>query len=277
MILTRKTIHIQTIKGWQRQGDHWDWMIDPANDIAYIRMTSFTQDTPDELHQALSEIDKAGGRGLILDLRFNPGGYLKAAISVADEFLRQGRIVSTKGRQQPESASDATKDGAFQDGQLVVLVNDFSASAAEIVSGALKDWHRATIVGTRSFGKGSVQNLIPIRNDRAYLKLTTAYYYLPNGTCLHRTPDSKTWGVEPDVKVPMTPEQMRKWLEAAPPDGDHPPDRLLRADQGDGRPAPRRHPARRGHAADAHAPAGTGPDRRRVAAGRGVAIRLSAA
>jgi len=95
----------------------------------------------------------------------------------------------------------------------VVLINPVSASAAEIVSGALKDWHRGVILGQRSYGKGSVQNVIPIRRGRAALKLTTAYYYLPSGRLLHRRPGQKDWGVDPDIEVRMTPKQTRQWLE----------------------------------------------------------------
>ncbi len=212
--LVRDEIHVQTVKGWKRIEDgQWDWMVDPQARIGYLRMTSFTQDTPGELHAALDELKDAGVRGLILDLRFNPGGYLQAATAVADEFIRRGILVSTDGRQQPKRTSNATAGGAFLDGEVVVLVNGLSASAAEIVSGAMKDWQRATVVGNRSFGKGSVQNLIQIQPDRAYLKLTTAHYYLPKGRCLHRTEDSPTWGVEPDLQANMTPRQLRRWLE----------------------------------------------------------------
>lgn len=214
MEVMRDEIHIQTVKGWRRSnGDGWEWMIDPENRIGYIRLTSFTRDTAAELARALQDLREQNVRGLILDLRFNPGGFLRAATQVADEFLSEGTIVSTRGRQQPESEDDANRGGAYLDAPLVVLVNELSASAAEIVGGALKDWDRAIIVGTRSYGKGSVQNLIPIRPEMVYLKLTTAYYYLPNGRCLHRTPESQTWGVEPDVTVAITPEQLRRWLE----------------------------------------------------------------
>lgn len=211
--LIRADIQVRTVKGWKRSLADWDWMIDPEFGIGYIRLTSFTRDTIDELRAALAEVKSRGGRGVILDLRYNPGGYLKAAVDVADEFVRRGRIVSTKGRQQPESDTRANSGGAFIEGEVIVLVNKYSASAAEIVSGALSDLGRATIVGTRSFGKGSVQNLIPIRPDEAYLKLTTAYYYLPNGRCLHRTEDSQVWGVEPNIDVAVTPEQQRRWLD----------------------------------------------------------------
>jgi len=216
--LVRAEIHMQTVKGWKRiNGGGWDWMIDKENHIGYLRLTSFTKDTAGNLRDALAEMRSRGAKGLILDLRFNPGGLLNVAVDVADEFLSNGTIVSTKGRQQPRNATGASEDGGFMDGVVVALVNQYSASASEIVSGALKDLGRAIIVGRRSFGKGSVQNLMPIREDflrrsEAYLKLTTAYYYLPNGRCLHRVDGAAEWGVEPDVHVPMTPKQLRRWL-----------------------------------------------------------------
>ena len=130
------------------------------------------------------------------------------------DFLRRGLIVRTKGRSVPESERGATSLGEYQSGRVVVLANQFSASAAEIVSGALKDWRRATIIGERTYGKGSVQRLIPLQKDRpAKLKLTTAYYYLPAGRCLHRTNGAKKWGVDPDIRVPVTIRQMNRGAE----------------------------------------------------------------
>ncbi|NLF30309.1 MAG: S41 family peptidase [Planctomycetes bacterium] len=217
--LVRAEIHIQTVKGWRRTNDGgWDWMLDPDNGIGYVRITNFNRDTVDELRRALAEMHTQGVRGLILDLRGNPGGFLKAAVDVTDEFVRRGQIVSTKGRQQQTGRFHATPSGQFLDGELVVLVDKSSASAAEIVSGALKDLGRAVIVGQRSFGKGSVQNLIPIRPDPtgglndAYLKITAAYYYLPSDRCLHRIDGATEWGVEPDINPPVTPRQLRRWM-----------------------------------------------------------------
>lgn len=216
--LTRAEIHIQTVKGWKRSADdRWDWMLDRENGIGYIRITSFTKDTVGDLREALNELNRQGARGLVLDLRDNPGGFLDAAIGVADQFVRKGTIVSTRGRAQHGGVAQALPGGTFLDGEMIVLVNDYSASAAEIVSGALKDLDRATIVGLRTFGKGSVQNLIPVRRtafgeNEAFVKVTTAYYYLPNGRCLHRKEGDTVWGVEPDVHVGVTPKQLRRWL-----------------------------------------------------------------
>ncbi|HUU59122.1 MAG TPA: S41 family peptidase [Phycisphaerae bacterium] len=215
--IIREEIRIRTIKGWRRipggDGGKWDYLIDPDHRIAYIRLTQFYNDTHADLARTLKDLKKMGVRSLILDLRFNPGGLLDSAKEVADEFFPSGKIVSTKGRQKREKQFLATAAGNYLEGDLVVLVNELSASAAEIVSGAVGDLDRGVIVGRRTYGKGSVQNVIPIRKDRAYLKLTTAYYYLPSGRCLHREDGEAEWGVEPNVDVLSTPRQTRRWLD----------------------------------------------------------------
>jgi len=215
--IIREMIHIRTVKGWRRlpdSGGRWDYFIDPTYKIGYIRLTQFTGETTEELRAALKVLRRAGATGLILDMRFNPGGLLSSAVEVADEFLRRGKIVSTRGRKVAPAQRSADPLGEYQSGKLVVLANQYSASAAEIVSGALKDWNRATIVGMRTFGKGSVQRLIPLQPSRpAKLKLTTAHYYLPGGRCLHRTEGATSWGVDPDVEVPMTVRQMNRTAE----------------------------------------------------------------
>ena len=215
----RDEIHIQTVKGWRRLADgKWDFYIDPESKIGYIRLTQFTGDSDRDIHLALRELRTGGAKGLILDMRFNPGGLLTGAINIGNEFLERGLIVKTKGRNVPASGKSADAIGEFQQGRVIVLTNQFSASAAEIVAGALKDWGRAIIIGERTYGKGSVQRLIPLnRQDnaprRAKLKLTTAYYYLPSGRCLHRTNGSEFWGVDPDVPIPVTNRQMGRWAE----------------------------------------------------------------
>ena len=214
LVVERDEIHMQTVKGWRMLPDgKWNYFIDPENKIAYLRVTQFTSDTTEEMRQALKAARQGGAASVILDLRFNPGGLLTGAVDMADEFLRRGLIVRTGGRNSPEGGKDATALGEFQDGKVLVLVNRYSASAAEIVSGALKDWRRAELVGERTYGKGSVQRLIPLKANRAKLKLTTAYYYLPSGRCLHRTNGAKDWGVDPDVRVPVSVRQMNRWAE----------------------------------------------------------------
>ncbi len=213
--LIRDTIVIQTVKGCKLDKDNnWQFMIDPENKIAYIRVTSFTDTTPGELTDALKKLTQNGARGLILDLRFNPGGTLKAAVETVDLFIDEGVMVSTRGRNvEPWQKSASPKNTRFRDLPIIVLVNGFSASAAEIVSGALRDYHRAWLIGERSFGKGSVQNVLPIVGDTCKLKITTAYYYLPSGKCIHRKPESKDWGVDPNLKVELTPTELRDVIE----------------------------------------------------------------
>ena len=139
-------------------------------------------------------------RGLVLDLRFNPGGLLSSAIQVSDMFVAGGRIVSTEGRNVQPRVWDAHKRGTFEGFPVAVLVNQFSASASEIVSACLKDHGRAVIVGQRTWGKGSVQNVIEMEDGRSASKLTTAGYKRPNGKNIHRFPgakDADDWGVRP--------------------------------------------------------------------------------
>jgi len=138
---------------------------------------------------------------------------LQSAARITNEFLNGGLVVYTQGRMQKRRELNADTSGSYlpRDGRIVVLVNDNTASAGEILSGALQCLGRAEIVGERSYGKGSVQNLISVSGEDALLKLTTAYYYLQNGRLLHRKSDSKDWGVNPDIHVSMSPRQ-RNWL-----------------------------------------------------------------
>jgi len=216
--IQRETIKVASVKGYvHKPGGGWDYFVDPDNKVAYIRLTNFTRSSGDELNEAVDELAKQGAKGLVLDLRYNPGGLLTAATDVADKFLSNGVIVSTRAdRETPNQPTVAAAKPDDDDSQLplVVLVNQYSASASEIVSGALKDDHRAIIVGERTFGKGSVQMLFPLDMKKAYLKLTTSHYYLPSGKCIHREENSTDWGVDPDVTVEMTPEQMRAAIDA---------------------------------------------------------------
>ena len=158
-----------------------------TNDIGYIKLATFSDKTLSDVENALKSLQKQGMKKLILDMRYNPGGLLNQAIEISELFLKRGNvIVSTKGRTQ-KTESHARKDGIVNpDMPMVVLVNQGSASAAEIVSGALQDWDRALIIGKTSFGKGSVQTIFPLDNQGNALKLTTAFYYLPFGRCINK-------------------------------------------------------------------------------------------
>jgi carboxyl-terminal processing protease len=157
-----------------------------TSEIGYIKVNKFAQNTMDEFHEAMAKLKKAGMKSLILDLRDNSGGYLNTAIDLADEFLPEGKmIVYTEGHSSPKQTSIATGRGDFEKGKLVVLINEGSASASEIVSGAVQDWDRALIIGRRSFGKGLVQRPFNL-SDGSVIRLTTAHYYTPTGRCVQK-------------------------------------------------------------------------------------------
>lgn len=215
--IRREKIHVASVKGYMREpGGAWDYYVDPQQKIGYMRMTNFTRTTEEELGQALDDLKKTGAKAIILDLRNNPGGLLATATEVCDRFLSKGVIVSTKGERelpdQPPIEAKASPDDVTL--PMVVLVNQLSASASEIVSGALQDYKRAMVVGERTFGKGSVQMLFPLASRTAALKLTTSHYYLPSGRCIHKEDGATVWGVDPDLMVEMSGEQMRAAQDA---------------------------------------------------------------
>jgi carboxyl-terminal processing protease len=178
------------------------------NDVGYMKITSFTEKTFDDLQSAIDSIQKQVPddklKGYVLDLRLNPGGLLDQAVSVSDSFLDHGEIVSTRGRDPKDISRFDSRPGDLIDGKpLVVLVNGGSASASEIVAGALQDQRRATVVGTQSFGKGSVQTIIPLGENGA-LRLTTALYYTPSGKSIQGK------GITPDIKIEQPlPEELK--------------------------------------------------------------------
>ena len=185
--LIREVIQVKSVK---------NRLLDPG--FGYVRITQFQSKTAQNLRQALQELEqqnKGPLRGMVLDLRNNPGGVLNGAVEVTDEFLESGVIVQTKGRGNDSDQSfKATPEDLLKGAPLVVLVNGGSASASEIVAGALQDHRRALILGERTFGKGSVQTILPLGNGTA-VKLTTARYYTPNGRSIQAE------GIEPDIKV----------------------------------------------------------------------------
>jgi carboxyl-terminal processing protease len=186
LAMQREVIRIQVVRS-RLEGD-----------VGYIRLTSFNEQTDPGLRKAFQDLkQKAGGslRGIVLDLRNNPGGLLDQAVSVSDDFLEQGEIVSTRSRHPEESQRWNSKSGDITGGiPLVVLINGGSASASEIVAGALQDHRRAVVVGTRSFGKGSVQTVMPLQGNGA-MRLTTARYYTPSGRSIQGL------GITPDIEV----------------------------------------------------------------------------
>lgn len=207
LTMERQEIIIPPIKGFQRKRDGaWDWYVSNDPKIAYVRLSQFTSEIDVKLKTLLEELMKDGMKGLILDVRFNPGGRLEEAKKVVDLFLESGTIVSTRGRSRPEEVAYAKAEGTLPDFPMAVLVNELSASASEIVAGSLKDNKRALVVGARTYGKGSVQELIPLES-KGELKLTVAYYYLPSGRLVHKKKDATDWGVEPHIIVPADQNQ----------------------------------------------------------------------
>ena len=186
--LTREVIHIKSVRGARLVDDRW----------AYVRLTGFQDGSGDELAKSLDKLDKqkkGGVDGIILDLRYNPGGLLTQAVAIADLFLDAGLIVRVNGRMESQTTSYFAKaDGTRRMVPMVVMVNEGSASASEIVAGAMQDHRRALIVGAKSFGKGSVQTILPLGDDTA-LRLTTARYYTPSGRSIHEH------GIDPNVVV----------------------------------------------------------------------------
>ena len=175
-IVTRDKIPVNTVDA--------GYMIRPG--VGYIKISSFGATTVDEFEDKLAELRAKGATSLILDLQGNGGGLLMAAVGIANEFLgRDQMVVYTEGRRSPKSGYLADGRGRFRDGKLVVLIDEYSASASEIVSGAVQDWDRATIVGRRSFGKGLVQRPIEF-HDGSLIRLTVAKYYTPVGRCIQK-------------------------------------------------------------------------------------------
>ena len=187
--IVRDIIRVKSVR-WRPQG----------SDVGYIRVTQFNEQTTDGLKQAITELNAQLGadkiKGYVLDLRNNPGGLLDQAISVSDTFLEKGEIVSTRGRNPEETQRFNARPGdLIKNKPLIVLINGGSASASEIVAGALQDHKRATLIGTRSFGKGSVQTIIPLGAGNGALRLTTARYYTPSGRSIQAK------GISPDIEV----------------------------------------------------------------------------
>ncbi|MHC4060031.1 MAG: S41 family peptidase [Planctomycetota bacterium] len=220
--ITRAKITVPTVRGWRRtQVGNWQYMIDEENKIGYVRLTSFSAGTASSLEEVLFELEAQGLKGLILDLRFNSGGLLDSAVEVTDKFIEEGPIVATRPRYAVSSNYlSAHKAETHPDYPLVVLVNRYSASASEIVSGALQDRRhgRATIVGERTVGKGSVQGITPYPGGGAQLKYTMAYYHLPSGQRVESREAMKEqgredWGVGPDVEIELRSDELRRMID----------------------------------------------------------------
>jgi len=215
--ITRKQIHIPTIRGWRRKkiNGFWDFMLEEKAKIGYIRLIQFTSDSVSELDAAIDQLNDQQMKALIFDLRSNHGGLLGIAVETVNRFIDKGIIVSTRGAHSGEKVQKATAAGTYRRFPLVVIIDHGSASASEIVAGALQDHSRAIIVGQRSWGKGSAQQVFRLPDSGHTVKLTTEYYYLPKGRCVHRRPGAETWGVDPDIEETIDTDkipQLRKFM-----------------------------------------------------------------
>lgn len=201
-------------------------VVDKKNGIGYVQLARFQANAAIKLEEAIDELMAKGAKSVVIDLRGNGGGLLSTAISAAGLFLKRGStIVSTKGRSTREKIHRAPRDGVYSDMPVAILIDGSSASASEILAAALRDNSRAIIVGTRSYGKGSVQQLYPLElgvdeetgeKRVGAMKITIEKYYTPSGTSIQREPDKETWGVEPDIEVELSTEdyiELRKQWE----------------------------------------------------------------
>ena len=225
--MLREVIEIESVLGDVRRAapddplaDGWIFFLQPSHpQIAYLRITTFGTRTAEELTAALSQVVPTA-QGLVLDLRGNAGGLLTAAVEVCDKFVDQGVLVSTRGRGGVlKKAYKASPSATEVPPQLpvVVLIDQYSASASEIVAACLQDHQRATVIGQRSWGKGTVQNLIYLDGGRSAMKLTTATYWRPSGRDIHRhegATDSDDWGVRPDFEVRLSDAEYERLWQA---------------------------------------------------------------
>jgi carboxyl-terminal processing protease len=212
----------ESVLGTIRQADNsWDYWVDRKNKLALVRITTLIEGTSGELSQVLQELKQQGMRGLILDLRWCPGGNFIESINVAALFLNTGIIARTKNRDGNDKEYPSDSGHSFLGFPIVALVNGDTSGGAELITAALQDHHRATVVGQRTRGKASIQTLLPLPIPDAGLKLTNGMFLRPSGKNLHRFPESKRtddWGVRPDRdrEFPITPElsnQIREWSQ----------------------------------------------------------------
>jgi carboxyl-terminal processing protease len=224
IVIARDEIDIPTVTGWKRLRpdnavDAWDWFVDPNQGIGYLRLDKFAEESTRELDAAIGHMRRQGLNALVLDLRFNSGGQFDRAIEIVNRFVDQGVLVSTinSRTEAPDSHRARPFDATLRDIPVAILINENSASASEIVAGAVKAHAtsrnaNAIVIGRRSYGKGTVQNVHSISQGVAALKVTTQYYQLPDGKVIHRRPGSSDWGVAPNLSVDLLPDQVTRSL-----------------------------------------------------------------
>ena len=214
--INRGLVMVETVLGFHRRDDDsWDFMIDPESKIGYIHLTQFAPNSYRDMVDAIKKLSAMGLKGLILDLRNNPGGMLTSAVQISDMFIDDGLIVTIKPRVGQEQSYGGQSEGSYLDFPMVVLVNEGSASGSEIVAACLQDHKRAVIIGERSYGKGSVQNVQPFTPTGGEIKLTTASFWRPNGKNLNKSStkgkEDEDWGVRPDPGYQVKLERKEHW------------------------------------------------------------------
>lgn len=219
--LVRAKIIVPTTRGWGRnETGSWQYFVDDASKVGYVRLSQFSATTAGDLGRILSELESQGLKALVLDLRYNTGGYLQSAAAISDMFIDKGVIVSSQPRIGLPTWEAAHKKGTHPNYPVVILINGASASASEIVAGALSDKNhsRAVLVGQQSYGKGSVQTVTEYTGESSQLKYTMAYYHLPSG---QRVKDRwaaekagrKDWGIMPNVKIELNSDELKKLFD----------------------------------------------------------------
>jgi len=220
--LVREVVQVDTVLGYSRNADgSWNYLLPDHPQIALTAISSFGKETAHELRRVLDDLSARGMKALVLDVRDDRGGLLRAAIAVCELFLEEGVIVTTRGRSSDQVREEYRAQGnaPFAHLPLAVLINGDTASASEIVAACLQDHGRAAIVGQRSYGKGTVQEIFELEPGRGALRLTTASYWRPSGKNIHRRRDAKpdeAWGVMPDegLQVVFDAEQLQRWRQS---------------------------------------------------------------
>lgn len=206
MTINREIVKVNSVKQAK--------IIDDKNKIGYLRITKFQEDTLKSFEEAMQKLKESGIKSLIIDLRFNGGGVMDPAIELANKFISQGVIISTKGREKGANQTFMAdpKKATLTELPLVLLVNGGTASASEIFAGAVQDYSKGILVGSRTYGKGVIQTVINLPEDKTAVKLTIARYYTPSGKCLQRDKD-KNYGLDPDILLDLTPQQEGELLK----------------------------------------------------------------
>lgn len=214
--LVREVVRLPSIRGDRYSPDHsWEFMLDDQRKIGYVRLLQIARQTPEELQAALTELQRRGMKGFILDLRNNPGGLLEQAVAVSDLFLDKGRILTVKGR-AGEQVFDAHTEGTVPAFPMAVLVNRKTASAAEVIAASLQDHRRAVVIGERTFGQGIVRTLVALKDGVGSLKIPVASYFRPSGKPMNRFPGATEldeWGVTPDAgyEIVLTEDELKEY------------------------------------------------------------------